>query len=433
MERRPDLQTAALDVQAADDQYKIQRADLFPWLTVNGVHAVSKYPPNVFNFGGTGPGQNTPGSTGTNGSIFHFSELGIGISAYELDLFGRVRSLDHQRLAQFLGYQQTLVSVHITLIAQVANAYIVYLGHVALYKVTQDTLANAETSYKLIRAGVDHGTMNGQQLAQAETAVDTARANLVDYQHQLAQDANVFVVLTGGPLPEGMPEKIDLEHWTLAEDLVPGMPAEMLTRRPDVRAAEANLIAANANIGAARAAFFPKVTLTAAYGTASTGLSGLFAGGSDAWNFSPQISLPIFSGGANVANLDLAKVEKNSYIAQYQKVIQAAFEETANALVGRKYLNEQLAAQEALVQAAKRNYELADLRFRHGVDSYLNVLDAQRTLYGAQQGIVAVRVARLQNLITLYKALGGGWKEKTVPAQAASGSTAPLSSAASSP
>jgi multidrug efflux system outer membrane protein len=323
--------------------------------------------------------------------------------------------------------------VHISLIATVANAYVLYLGHVALYKVTQDTLANAEASYKLIQAGVTQGTMNGLQLAQAETAVNTAQASFADYQRQLAQDANVFVVLTGGPLPAQMPEQIDLEHWNLMEDLAPGMPSEMLTRRPDVRAAEANLIAANANIGAARAAFFPRITLTAQYGTASTGLSGLFSGGSDAWSFSPQLTLPIFSGGANVAGLDLAKVQKNTYIAQYQKVIQAAFEETANALVARKYLDRQLSAQQALVQSTQRNYQLADLRFRQGIDSYLNVLDAQRSLFSAQQGLVAVRVARLQNLITLYKALGGGWKEKTSPSQGAALPASGLSPTASGP
>jgi multidrug efflux system outer membrane protein len=195
------------------------------------------------------------------------------------------------------------------------------------------------------------------------------------------------------------------------EELPTGLPSELLERRPDILSAEHNLRAANANIGAARAAFFPSVSLTGNFGTASTQLSGLFAGGSRNWSFSPAISLPIFAGGANVANLDLAKVQKNVQVAQYDKAIQTAFREVADALAARSTLQQQLEAQRALADAAGASYRLSEMRFHSGVDAYLTVLDSQRTLYSAQQGLVSVELARLQNLVGLYKALGGGWEE----------------------
>jgi len=218
------------------------------------------------------------------------------------------------------------------------------------------------------------------------------------------------MLLIGVPLPADLAFSTDINEESLSAELPVGVPSEVLARRPDVLAAEHQLIAANADIGAARAAFFPSITLTGQYGTASTQLSGLFKSGSTAWTFSPQITLPIFAGGANVANLDLSKVEKNVYIAQYEKALQSAFKEVDDALAARGTLDEQLAAQRALLEDSSESYRLADMRFRNGVDSFLPVLDAQRALYAAQLGVVNLQLLRLENMATLYKALGGGMK-----------------------
>jgi multidrug efflux system outer membrane protein len=262
---------------------------------------------------------------------------------------------------------------------------------------------------------LDAGTTTAVALRQAEIAVDTARANLSSYERQLAQDRNVLVQLLGLPLPGDVQFADGLESAPEAAELAPGLPSQVLANRPDVLAAEHQLMAANANIGAARAAFFPSISLTANYGTASNQLSGLFKNGSTAWTFEPEITLPIFTAGANAAKLDLAKIQRNSYIAQYQKAIQAAFREVDDALAARATIDEQMTAQRALVVASGDAYQLAGLRFRSGVDSFLPVLDAQRTLYSSQLGLVSLELLRLQNTATLYKALGGGMKERTVP------------------
>jgi multidrug efflux system outer membrane protein len=260
------------------------------------------------------------------------------------------------------------------------------------------------------------GQATDLDLRQAEIAVDTARTNLIQYTRQVAQDRNALQLLLGAPLPDDLSNDSPaagaaLEAQSFLEELPAGLPSDLLQRRPDILAAEDNLRAANANIGAARAAFFPSVLLTAEYGTTSNQLSGLFASGSRNWSFAPQINLPIFAGGANVANLNLSKVQKKVQIAQYEKAIQTAFREVADALAARGTLQQQLEEQRALVNAASASYKLSELRFQNGIDAYLNVLDSQRTLYSAQQGLVSVQLTRLQSLVDLYKALGGGWQE----------------------
>ena len=246
---------------------------------------------------------------------------------------------------------------------------------------------------------------------QALTTVATAQANLAQYDRQVAQDEDALVLLLGMPLPGDLPPGSALDSETLLTDLPAGVPSEVLARRPDVLAAEHNLIAANANIGAARAAFFPSISLTGNFGTASTQLSGLFGPGSTAWTFSPQINLPIFAGGANVASLHLAGTQREILVAQYEQSIQSAFREVADALVARDTLDRQMAADAALVDAGAVSFRLSSMRFDNGVDNYLGVLDSQRLLFSAQQSLVNVQLARLQNLVTLYKALGGGWRE----------------------
>jgi multidrug efflux system outer membrane protein len=296
-------------------------------------------------------------------------------------------------------------------IAEVASAYLTLLADEQLLRITLDTLGSQQESLRLVKMSFDGGVATALDFHQAETTVATAQANLAQYTRQVAQDHNALVVLLGAPLPNELPNGSNLDEESLLTDLPAGLPSEILTHRPDILAAEHNLIAANANIGAARAAFFPRITLTGSYGTASTQLSGLFDHGSTAWTFSPQISLPIFAGGANVASLDLAKVQKNVLVVQYQQAIQNGFREVADSLAGRATLDSQIAADQNLVDATNESFRLANMRFTGGVDNYLAVLDSQRLLYGAQQSLIDVKLARLQNLVTLYKALGGGWLE----------------------
>jgi len=415
LQHNPDARIAALNIAAARAQYQIQRADLFPTIAATGLEEVERYPPSVA--GAVAAAGTTTG--GSSAGIPRYYDVGIGFTSYEIDLFGRIRSLDKERLQQYFGYIETRRSTQISLVAEVANAYLTWLADQELLRITQDTLNSQEDSFRLTKMSYDGGVASALDLRQAETTVDTARANLAQYSRQVAQDQNALVLLLGTPLPADLPPGAGLDEQKLLADLPPGLPSDLLVRRPDILAAEHNLIAANASIGAARAAFFPSVTLTGSYGTASTQLSGLFDHGSSAWTFSPQISLPIFAAGANVAALDLAKVQKNVYIAQYEQAIQIAFREVADALAGRGTLDSQIAADQALVEATGESYRLSDMRFRGNVDSYLSVLDSQRSLYAAQQTLVGVKLARLQNLVTLYKALGGGWSERgTQEAQA---------------
>jgi multidrug efflux system outer membrane protein len=415
LQHNPDAQVAALNIAAARAQYQIQRADLFPKISAIATEEIEKFPaavaPIAASSGSGGTGGVGSAAGGSGSGVFRFFEVGIGFTSYELDLFGRIRSLNHARLQQYLGYVETRRSAQISVVAEVANAYLTLLADEALFKITQDTLDSQRESLKLIKMSFDGGVATALDLHQAETTVATAQANLAQYRREVAQDQNALVVLLGAPMPADLPAGHELDEEKLLTELPEGMPSDVLIQRPDILAAEHNLMAANANIGAARAAFFPSILLTGNYGTASTELSGLFKTGSTAWTFSPQISLPIFAGGANVASLDLAKVQKNVLIVQYEQAIQNGFREVADALAGRATLDSQLEADQSLVQAAGESFRLSNMRFTGGVDNYLGVLDSQRSLYGAQQSLVAVKLARLQNLVTLYKALGGGWRE----------------------
>ena len=411
LEHNPDARVAALNIAAARAQYQIQRADLFPSIAATGLEQVDKYPSSVSGLVSSTSGH----SSGSYGSTFRYFDTGIGFTSYEIDLFGRIRSLNHQRLQQYFGFVETRRSTQISLVAEVANAYLTLLADQELLRVTQETLNSQDASYKLIKTSYEGGIDTALDVRQAETSVDTARANLAQYTRQAAQDQNALVLLLGTPLPTDLPPGAGLDEQKLLSSLPEGLPSDLLVRRPDILAAEHNLIAANASIGAARAAFFPRITLTGSYGTASTQLSGLFGGGSTAWAFSPQISLPIFAGGANLASLNLAKVQKDINIVQYEQAIQTAFREVADALAGRGTLDTQIKADQALVEATSDSYRLSDMGFQGGVNDYLTVLDSQRSLYTAQQTLIGVKLARLQNLVTLYKALGGGWAEHSAP------------------
>jgi multidrug efflux system outer membrane protein len=412
-----DLRVAALNVQSAQAQYRIQRAQLFPTVDASAVEQVTRTPTAVVESEFPTAASAFAGSALPSGITVRTFDVGVGFTNYELDVFGRIRSLSHAALQQYFSSGETRRSVQLTLVAEVATAYLAVLTDQTLLDITRNTLKSQDESYALTQKMFNGGTTTELALRQAETTVDTARANLAQYNRQLAQDCDALALLLGAPIPDSIDVSGGLDRGNMVTELEEGIPSDVLVHRPDVLAAEHQLMAANAQIGAARAAFLPSISLTGSLGTESSQLSGLFKAGSRAWTFSPDISLPIFAGGANIANLQATKLARDTAVAQYEKTIQTAFREVADALIARSTLDEQLAAQQALVTASAVAYRLADMRYRGGVDSYLTALVAQVSLYSAQQQLQSVRLARLQNLVTLYKALGGGLRERAAAAQ----------------
>jgi multidrug efflux system outer membrane protein len=393
-----DLRVAVLAVEKAQQQYGVQRAELFPTVNASAGQTVQRVPETT--------------STTGRAAISREYTATLGFAAYELDLFGRVRSLRDQALEQYLATDEAQRSTRISLIAQVATAYLTLQADQARLALARQTLQSQQSSYNLTRRSHELGVSSELDLSQAQTSVESARVDVARYTTTVEQDRNALVLLIGNQasatlLPAEPPAQMGAAV-TLAA-LPMGVPSDVLLARPDVLQAERTLRAANANIGAARAAFFPSITLTARGGSASTALSDLFTGASRTWSFAPQITLPIFTAGANQANLKIAEIERDTAVAQYQKAVQTAFSEVANALAQRATLGEQLAAQQALTQAADRAYTLSDARYRKGVDDYLTALDAQRTLYAAQQNLITTQLSQQTNLVTLYKVLGGGW------------------------
>jgi multidrug efflux system outer membrane protein len=392
-----DLRVAVLNVDAARAQYRITRAQLFPAIDAKGSNSVQRLPLDLSPSGQT-----------------ISREYQVGLSAsWEIDFWGRIRSLKDQALEQYLSTAQARKAAEISLVAQVANQYLQMLAVDDLLKITDDTLKTAESSYSLTKLQFDNGTGSELDLRQAETVVEQARANREAQARARAQAENALVLLVGEPLPDDLPAGRSLDDQRLLTDIPAGLPSDLLTRRPDIMQAEATLRAANANIGAARAAFFPKISLTSSFGTASPTLGGLFKAGSAAWTFAPQITLPIFEGGQNLANLDLANVQKRIEVAQYEKAIQSAFREVADDLAARATYDGQIGALERTTFAQSRTLDLSQLRYKNGVDSYLQVLTAQTNLYTVQQSLINARAARLENLVNLYVALGGGWIANT--------------------
>jgi outer membrane protein, multidrug efflux system len=403
-----DLRVAALNVAAAQARYRIQRADLLPTIAASATEQVQRVPGNVLAAALPGGNDFPQGDV-----VYRSYSAGIGFTNFELDLFGRIRSLDHADLELYFSIEETRRSAQISLVAEVANGYLAVLTDQTQLDITRQTLQNQGDSYSLTRKMFERGTTTELALRQAESTVDTARANLAQYAHALAQDRNALQLVLGAPIPDGIDFSAGLDRPDVVSAVEEAIPSQVLIKRPDVLAAEHLLKAANANIGAARAAFFPAIELTGTLGSASTELSGLFKQDSLAWAFAPQISVPLFAGGANEANLKAAKVARETAVAEYEESIQIAFREVADALAARGYLDEQLAAQQALVSAAQDAYRIACMRVRGGVDNYLSELDAQRSLYDAQQRLQIIRLQRFENLVTLYKTLGGGLRENT--------------------
>jgi len=340
-------------------------------------------------------------------------QVGVGISNYEIDLFGRVRSLTHAALQQYLAQQEARRGAQLILIAEIANAYLTLASDKDLQHLAQQTLESQERSFELSQKSHEAGTTSGLDLAQSQTTVEQARADAARYEGNVAQDIDALTLLVGEPLdPSWLPDAFDGKTMGLAS-LPAGLPSDVLLRRPDVLEAEHALRSADGNIGAARAAFFPTISLTTSIGSASEDLSHLFRAGSGTWSFSPTITLPLFHGGEIVNNLSLANTNQQIAVAQYEKAVQSAFREVADALALTATLNRQRAAQEALVAATGRAYELSQQRYKAGRDSFLDVLVSQRSDYSAQQGLIATRLAEQTNRVNLYGALGGGWHEQT--------------------
>ena len=401
LENNRDLRVAAQNVAAAYAQYEVQHAGLFPTIDASAGAEFERLP---------------AGASGTSVPI-HLNSYSLGLSAtsYELDLFGRIRSLSRQAQEQYFSLADTRQSTQISLVASVASEYLAWLSDRDAIRVSADTAESQRRSYELRRMTLLQGTGTALDVAQAESTWRTAQATLEQYTRQAAQDLDQLVLLVGAPLPGALQSRMLAQSGLATEAAFPqlpaGLPSELLQRRPDIRAAEHTLLAANANIGAARAAFFPSVTLTGSGGTGSGNLAKLFGAGTASWLFEPQISVPIFDAGTNFANLDYAKIQKRIEIANYEKAIQSAFHDVSDALAGRATYTRQVDAEKRLVDADQRYYNISKLRADAGADTYLNVLVAQSSLFGAQINLVLLNLAEQQNLVSLYKALGGGWTE----------------------
>jgi multidrug efflux system outer membrane protein len=389
-----DLRVATLNIERSQAQYQIQRANLLPKVDASAGAVFQRVP-------------ETLSGTGRAVSSDQYS-VGLGVSSYEVDLFGRVRSLKDQALEQYFATEQAQRSVQISLISQVAAAYLALAADRERLYLAKETLANQQESYKLTRSRFEAGVSSSLDVNQAQTIVDTARVDIARYTTLVAQDENALALVVGSSVPTDLLPQSLSETLTSLKDISPGLPSDVLLGRPDILQAEGQLKGANANIGAARAAFFPRITLVSSIGFGSDDLAGLFKPGSFAWKFAPQITLPIFDGGSNLANQKVAEVDRDIAVAQYEKAIQTAFREVADALAQRGTIDDQLAAQQSLTDATAESRRLSQARYEKGVDSYLTVLDSQRSLYGAQQSLIGARLTRLTNLVTLYKVLGGG-------------------------
>jgi multidrug efflux system outer membrane protein len=390
-----DLRLAALNVERARALYGIQRAELLP--AVNAVGSMSR--------------QRVPADLSSTGKVMTLEQYGVnlGISAWEIDFFGRIRSLKDRALEEYLATDQARRGAQILLVSTVANAYLTLAADRETLKLASSTLASQEAAYRLIRKRQDVGLASELDLRRAQSQVDAARGDVARYTQLVAQDENALNLLIGSSLPgELLPT--GLGSVIPPKEISPGASSELLLQRPDVLMAEHRLRAANANIGAARAAFFPRIALTTAIGTASAELSGLFKSGSDVWSFAPQIVLPIFDARTWSA-YDATKIDREIAVAQYEKAIQTAFREVADALAVQGTVNQQITAQQSLVDAFAETYRLSNVRYTKGIDSYLSVLDAQRSVYAAQRGLIVLHLARLINQVTFYKVLGGVQEE----------------------
>ena len=388
-----DLRVAVLNIEQTRAQFQIRRADQYPTL----------------NAAATGLRQ--PAANGETNTLYN---VGLAVTAYEIDFFGRVASLKDAALSQYLATEEGRKAAQISLIAAVANTWLGLLADEELLAITRQTLTTREDSLRLTKLRFDNGVSSELDFRQAESLTEAARAALAQQQRQRALNVNALTLLVGQPIDAALlPQAAGttLAQSPVLADVPAGLPSDLLARRPDIRQAEQLLMASNANIGAARAAFFPRISLTVGVGTASSQLSGLFASGSFGLSLAPQLLLPLFDAGRNAGGLESANAAQSIAVAQYERAIQTAFREVSDALASRATLAEQLGAQQAQANAEATRFKLSDLRYQNGVASYLDLLDAQRSFFVTQQQLVQTRLAQSQSQVNLYKALGGGWTD----------------------
>ena len=383
-----DLRTAALNIQRAQQQYQITANNQLPTI------------------GASGDVLRQDQGTGTQTRY----NVGLGVTAYELDFWGRVRSLKDNALDSYLATASARDATQIALIGQVAQAWLSYSFANANLKLADQTLKAQLESYNLNKKRFDVGIDSEVPVRQAQISVETARNDVANYKTQVAQAQNLLNLLVGEQVPESLLAKQRVTRITSNSTIGSGLPSELLNNRPDVRAAEYKLSAAGANIGAAKASLFPTISLTGNAGYASTDLGDLFKSGSFVWGVGPSINLPIFDWGTRKANIKISETDQQIALSDYEKSIQSAFREVNDALAVRKNIGDRLSAQKRLVDATNTTYKLSNARFRAGIDSYLTVLDAQRTSYASEQGLLLLEQANLNNQVELYKTLGGGIK-----------------------
>lgn len=393
-----DLRIAVENIEKARAQYGITRADLLPSITAQGQGTRSR----------TSADLNSSGQS----SISEQFTAQLGFTSYEIDFWGRVRNLSEAGLQAFLQSEENQRNVQIGLVADVSNAWLSLAGDMARLQLAKDTLASREKAYALTKRMFEIGSTSGLVLAQNLSTVETARADVAAFTSQVARDRNALQLLVGGVvaadlLPTAQTLAVSDDNNLALLPVPEQLPSSVLLKRPDVQSAEQNLRAMNANIGAARAAMFPTISLTGSVGSGSRELDALFGSGNGTWSFMPQIRLPIFDGGRLRAGVDVANANQRIAVAQYEKTLQTAFKEVADALADRAQWGERLGAQTGMVLATQKAFDLSEARFQAGVDNYLTVLDAQRSLYAAQQTLITLRLAEQTNRTTLWKVLGG--------------------------
>lgn len=414
LENNRDLRQAVLRIEEARAQYRIQRAEQLPDITIDGSAIRTRT-----GAGGVASG-GVSGVPQGRGATFNRYQIGVNVSAFELDFWGRVRSLSEAARAAYLSTIHAQRAFRLSLIADVATVYLIEREFTERIRLAEQTVRSRAEALEISRLRLEAGVTSALDYRQTETLLTQAQTELASLQRQRAQNRNAMQVLIGGPLPEDLPPPFPLGEQRIIEDINAGLPSDLLVNRPDILAAEEELRAANANIGAARAAFLPRISLTGFFGWASTELDELFGGDGETWSFGPSLSFPLFNAGRNEANLDLAVARRNIAVANYELAIQTAFREVADALAARRWLAEQIAAQERGLVAERDRAELAELRYRNGVADYIEVLDAQRQLFAAEQQLVQSRQAQLSNAVALYVALGGGVRADSVPEVAGS-------------
>ena len=402
-----DLRVAAANIEVARATYHIQRAELLPEIDATGGYRYARSATS----GATGTGNATSAASRTNTSV----SADVGITSFEIDLFGRVRSLSHAAQDRYFETEAAARATRLTMVGDIATAWLTYASDKSLLKIATDTAASAERSVKLTKMRLDGGIAPRTDLDQANLVLQTAQSDVASQTSVLAQDVNALQLLVGAPIdPTLLPASIDEAAATVAE-LPPGLDSGILFRRPDVLQAEYELRATNADIGAARAALFPRISLTALIGFASSGLSNLFTNGAFNYSVAPSVNYPIFRAGAGKATVAQSKAQRDAALATYEKSIQTAFREVADALARRGTIDGQLKAQQALAVSSADNYRLSDARYRGGIDTFLNSLDAQRSLYSAQRSLVATQLTKATNLVTLYRTLGGDSQLEPAP------------------